>query len=354
VSPAISPAPALTVREAAARIVARQVRELLRAGEAATGADDPVAVHQMRVHLRRVRAALALFAAVVRPPRRARPARLRRLSRALGRVRDLDVALALLAARHLPHLEGEEAARAESLVAALEERRRRARRRLAARLDGGRHRELRAALKRAARRPHFTEHEDGDAMAARYLTDAIRRAADRVSARRAMTERAPSVEDLHALRVAVKRLRYLLDFHAETCGIAFDAERRLARQLQDCLGDLHDHDVLAGWLAEDGGRGGRGGRGGTAARGHGKAPRAPVEASPPAGAWRVLSERVAADRAALLRRFVRLRRQWRARTEPGGVVAPLEEPRFVNLEPAPVQLRIATAQKTVASLRLVR
>ena len=129
------------------------------------------------------------------------------------------------------------------------------------------------------------------------------------------------------------------------CGIAFDEERRLTRLLQDCLGEIHDHDVLLGWLTEPGD---------ADAATHGRTPRAPVEAELFAGAWRVLPERLAADRARLLRRFLRLRREWLARTEPGGPVVPLEAPRFVNLEAAPVQVRLASPQKTVASLRIVR
>jgi hypothetical protein len=80
----------------------------------------------------------------------------------------------------------------------------------------------------------------------------------------------------------------------------------------------------------------------------------PVEAELFAGVWRSLPERLAADRAALLRRFLRLRRAWRAHTEPAGSVVPIDDPRFVSLEVAPVQLRLAASGKTVASLRIVR
>lgn len=393
-TPSLAPAPALTVRQAAGRIVARQVRALLaleaaarrgeaseagaRRGEASeAGAwrgEASEAVHQMRVQTRRLRAAAALFAGVLRPPRRARSARLRWLARALGRVRDLDVILALLEERHLPRLEGAEAGRLENLVAALKERRWLEQERLADQLGRRRYVRLRAALKEWARHPRFgDEGEEGgpaaDTMAARYLTEAIRREAQRVAGRRGMTERQPSAADLHALRIAVKRLRYVLDFHAETCGVAFDAERRLARALQDCLGEIHDHDLLLGWFAEAAGaaaeaRGGRDGRGHRGAKGRrrGKTasggqrpfPEPPVEAAFFAGPWLTLPAQLAAGRAALLRRFLRLRRQWRLRTEEAGDVAPLEEPRFVNLEAAPVQLRLPTPQKTVASLRLVR
>jgi CHAD domain-containing protein len=337
VKPALSASPALTVREAASRIVARQVRELLRWEKSAGRGDDPEAVHQMRVQVRRLRAALALFSAVVRPPKRAGRARLRWLARSLGRVRDLDVVTALLEDRHLPHLAGVEAARLEDLLAALKERRWRAQQKLRDSLERGRYARLERALRDFARRPRFVSRGGEEAMAARYLTDVIHREARRVSSWPGMTDRRPAPQDLHALRIGIKRLRYVLEFHAETCGIAFDEERRLTRQLQDCLGEIHDHDVLLAWLG-----------------GERVGPATPVPPRLFAVTWRLLPERLAAERAKLERRFLRLRRQWLARTAPASVVAPLEAPRFVRLEAAPVQLRLAPSQKTVASLRIVR
>jgi CHAD domain-containing protein len=363
VSRALTAAPALTVRQAASRIVARQVRDLLGYAAAARRGDDPEAIHQMRVQTRRLRAARALFADVLRVPRAARVSRLRWIAGALGRVRDLDVVIALLEERHLGALEGAEAARLEDLLAALKERRWRAQQKLAAALARRRWSKLKAALKDWARHPKFAGRGREDGMAARFLTDVVHREAVRVSARRGMTERAPTAADLHGLRIRVKRLRYVLDFHAETCGVAFDAERALARQIQDCLGEIHDHDVVLGWFAAAADSGARGrGRAkagaprASGARRRGAGPEAPVEAALLAGAWPVLPGRLAADRERLLRRFLRLRGRWRVRTDPALAVAALEAPRFVNLEAAPVQLRIATPplQKTVASLRLVR
>jgi len=336
VSQRLSPAPALTVRQAASRIVARQVRELVRYEKGARRGDTE-AIHQMRVQTRRLRAALALFANVLRPGRRAGRARLRWLARALGRVRDLDVIAALLEERQLPYLTGVEAARLEDLVAALKERRWRAHRKLKAMLAGRRYAKLKQALQDRAKRPRFRKGGDEDAMAARFLADRIHREARRASGHRGMTEREPDAADLHALRITIKGLRYALEFHAETSGLAFEEERKLTRDLQDCLGEIHDHDVLLSWFG-----------------GEADADATPVEAALFSGAWRVLPERLAADRATLFRRFLRLRRTWLRRTEPAGIVAPLEEPRFVALEAAPVQLRLSRPQRTVASLRIVR
>lgn len=53
-----------------------------------------------------------------------------------------------------------------------------------------------------------------------------------------------NVEELHDMRIAAKRLRYVL----EICGFAFGPElkeaEREAKWLQDVLGEVHDCDVL--------------------------------------------------------------------------------------------------------------
>ena len=246
-------------------------------------------------------------------PSPARRRRLRWLARQLGQVRDLDARTALLAEQYLPHVVGAEAARVGGLLADLAERRARAYARLRRGLRRGRSLRLGKALAAWVKRPAFAG--EVDAGAARFMVAAVDVAAQRVSGHEAMREARPSAEALHDLRIAVKRLRYTLDFHGEACGLAYDAERTLSRELQDCLGELRDHDLLLAALAE---------------RGTG-------------GPWTQVTARVAAGRRRLWRRFLELRRRWRIRTRPAQTVATLEEPRFVNLEVTPVRLRLVTA-----------
>jgi len=309
-SPRITVPAVVTVREAAHRVLARQVRELRRQERPVAGAGTPDAIHDMRVATRRLRAAQAVFRGVVALPKPARRRRLRWLARRLGRVRDLDVRLSLLTEHHLPHVAGQEAARLARLVADLQQERRREHRRLQRGFRRPRYRRMRIAFAAWVRKPAFAEGA-GEEPAARFMAEAADRAAQRVSGHEAMHEHRPTAEALHDLRIAVKWLRYTLDFHAEACGLAYDAERALARDLQDCLGEMRDHDLLFAMLAADG-----------------------------AGAWTQLSRRVAEGRQKLWRRFLELRRRWHARTRPAQTVAPLEAPRFVNLEVTPVQLRL--------------
>ena len=53
-----------------------------------------------------------------------------------------------------------------------------------------------------------------------------------------------NVEELHEMRIAAKRLRYVLEVTADTCfgPYAVAAEKRIKR-LQDLLGEIHDCDV---------------------------------------------------------------------------------------------------------------
>ena len=56
---------------------------------------------------------------------------------------------------------------------------------------------------------------------------------------------------LHDMRIAAKRLRYVLEL-AEPCyGKASAARAKRARALQDLLGDIHDCDVLLPLAAEE-------------------------------------------------------------------------------------------------------
>jgi CHAD domain-containing protein len=54
-----------------------------------------------------------------------------------------------------------------------------------------------------------------------------------------------NVESQHAMRIAMKRLRYAMESVACVLGGDFDPLYRTARSFQDALGELHDVDVFA-------------------------------------------------------------------------------------------------------------
>jgi CHAD domain-containing protein len=323
--PVIGTGVPLTVGAAARRVLAEQARALRRHGRHARRGHDPEDVHQMRVATRRLRAVLrTLRAHLDQPPKLRRG--LRRLAARLGEVRDADVILALLEGSHVQDVPGIEGRRLETLVRRLRRRRGRARTALVRALERPGHRRLMDRLERFAQRPRVSG--DPDTPVARVLGDAITRLAAEVAREPGLERPSPDADALHRLRIAFKRLRYVLEFHAAAGGPAYEVEMRLARELQDVLGHVHDHDLLLGWLEE--------GRGAFA------------------GPWPLLGERLRHDRRRWYQRFLRLRRAWLARTAPASGVAPIEEPRFVHLEPKPVTLRLVGGTKSVASGMIVR
>lgn len=221
----------------AATVVRAQARQLL--AESASGVarlvtpDDPEALHDARVALRRLRSWLRAFpeeAGV--PPRVVR--RLGRLARATGAARDLEVAaerLATLARRA-------RGARREALV--------RMSRRLASRGDAGRA----SLVDEVEKRWHGLQPALARALRAGARTRAPR-FANLVAARIAAAAAAfggppPPAADgaaLHALRIAGKRVRYLVE---PLRGVEPSAEAvlRAMKALQEHLGAVNDAVVL--------------------------------------------------------------------------------------------------------------
>ena len=52
------------------------------------------------------------------------------------------------------------------------------------------------------------------------------------------------VEALHDMRIAAKRLRYVLEVTGHLCGPDADDARKRTKELQELLGDIHDCDEL--------------------------------------------------------------------------------------------------------------
>ena len=59
------------------------------------------------------------------------------------------------------------------------------------------------------------------------------------------------VTELHDMRIAAKRLRYVLEITGHCFGAVGDEAESFAKHLQAILGDIHDCDVLASLRAQD-------------------------------------------------------------------------------------------------------
>lgn len=226
-------------------VVLRRNLTAMLAHEAGTRlGEDPEELHDMRVATRRLRAALAMFADAL--PARARFLRdeLGWLADALGAVRDLDVQTQRV------HQWAEEVPRQDrealgDLAALLARQRHDARKRLLVCLESARYERLVSSFTAVLRQGPSRRSTAARAPAVVVVPDLVRMRHDAVTkaAKRARKNGGP--DDFHRLRIRSKRLRYALEFVAETYrGQTAKYVRNLV-QLQDTLGLMQDARVAA-------------------------------------------------------------------------------------------------------------
>lgn len=200
---------------------------------------DVRGVHQGRVASRRLRESLPVAGrGAGQAAARARKS-FRAVTRALGPVRELDVALVHLDAglkgSRIPPIAVE---RVRAHVLAERERRRE---RMLARLERV---DLDEALGRVERVARAAEAQGVTPFSAARLGARVR---DRASALAAAIDQAGTLyhpDRLHAVRIAVKKLRYALEVVASTGLGDTRAPLRALRRLQALLGDMHDYQIL--------------------------------------------------------------------------------------------------------------
>lgn len=228
-------------------VLDKRLRSLLRHDPGTRAGVDIEDLHQMRVSVRRMRAALKA-ARTLLDARWADSLRteLGWLGRVLGPVRDLDVMIARLRGE-ITELPAAERAAGDRLVAHLEEERGEARIAMTAALDEERYAALLRRLEAAVREP-LPEPPEG--LARPELIDLVRAEARKLdkAVRRAGED--PPDMTLHDLRIRAKRLRYtgelvepaMRDEKGRRTKAAKGIRTMLAASaaLQDVLGDHQD------------------------------------------------------------------------------------------------------------------
>jgi CHAD domain-containing protein len=247
----------MSVAEAFKAVARSCLRHLLANVPLFSEARDPEAVHQMRVAVRRLRAALALFKDVVADEcGEAVKAGLRRLASEFGDARDLDVFIGKTiepAVRENP----DDAALAELSARCARRRDAAYGKALDAVTSGRLDRIVLDTLAWVEAGPWLAGRERAalrDAPAASFAARELSRRAKRIRKRAAHIEELEP-EARHRVRIAVKKLRYAAEFFAplyEGKGRSRRAKafRAALGDLQDRLGDLNDIAVGAG-IAED-------------------------------------------------------------------------------------------------------
>ncbi len=220
-------------------ILRQRLITLLTAMPAAQSGDE-TSVHQARVASRRLRGALPMLGASADAHALDRvDRRVRRITRALGPVRELDVALSLLA-----ELEGRGSASATAIGRvrdAVTAERSKRRRDMLDEITPSRLDKLRRRLVDVAA-PETHRGAPADTVA-----EAIAQSGQRARRLRAAIERAGGIylaERLHRVRIEAKKLRYALEIQRELKHARSRVHLTRLKTQQDLLGRMHDLEIL--------------------------------------------------------------------------------------------------------------
>jgi len=209
---------------------------------------DPRALHRMRVASRRLREVLPILQLDPEVTEKTQR-RLRKVTSRLGAVRELDVLLALI--DELVAVGRYSRPALARVSASLSERRIRARARMTKKLPGRELHRIAAKLEKLLATLSTKETSvtpRGRTMTARswqWVLEA--RVARRASALADAIDEAGAVylaERVHAVRIAVKKLRYAVELSADVAGQKTTPELTQLRRAQEVLGRLHDLQVL--------------------------------------------------------------------------------------------------------------
>ncbi len=220
--------------------------------------DDIEELHDMRVATRRMRAAIRVFGDFFDPDA-IQPFNkgIRRVTRALGPVRDLDV-FEEKAAHYLETLPEADQDALDPLIETWHTERKTAREKMLAFLDSNGYHQFKGDF------AEFLQTEGAGARPFprdRAVPYQVRHVAPRLIYTRYETVRAyetiledAQIETLHALRIDCKYLRYTLEFLREVLGPEGEAFIDEVKTMQDHLGDLNDAEVaislLSGFLSD--------------------------------------------------------------------------------------------------------
>jgi len=243
-----------SMTEAGRKILSFHFAHMLSHEKGTRLGEDLEELHDMRVATRRMRSAFEVFRPFFKPKVvKSHLKGLRAAGRALGHVRDLDVFIEK-AEHYLATLPEEERTGLEPLMEAWQQEHTIEREKLLAYLDSKEYQQFKLDFNDFVSKPRMDALPDPASTAKPYLVKhvvpvliytrlAAVRAYDRIIANAA-------IEQLHALRIEFKKLRYAMEYFREVLGEQVKDVINDIKSLQDHLGDLNDANVACQILRE--------------------------------------------------------------------------------------------------------
>ena len=232
-------------------------QKMLKHEQAVYQGEDPEALHQMRVGMRRLRSALVGFSLAVEIPKSAREKQVGKIARKLGTLRDLDVLKQTLEADYLPRLPPSEQANLKKVFQELAKQRKQAYKKVKKTLESDAYNNLKTSLKDWLDKPQLS------AIAAFPIADALPDLllpqvshlllhpgwfVTKTDEEEMTTVLAQQGETLHSLRKVAKKARYQMELFTDCYGETYGQYVKEIKAIQSVLGKIQDNVVLTDFL----------------------------------------------------------------------------------------------------------
>jgi len=247
--------PDLTISLFGADSLFSQVGALVREIAGVKQGEDIEYVHRMRVASRRLRTRLQIFAPWL-PAKKVESwqKQIRRITTALGKARDTDVQLDFVRQFREQLTDPRQRPGIDRLILRLAQRRTRAQTRVIKALEKveGNHalEELAQTLRQLRVLRHLQHVEPRSAELYRLACQSISAQLANMLSYEPYIHHPESATELHAMRIATKHLRYVMELFTALYPGALKPYLQAARAMQDLLGDIHDSDVWQMELAQ--------------------------------------------------------------------------------------------------------
>ena len=253
------------LKELAYNAIAKHSNKIFKREAKVLEDKDPEALHQMRVGMRRLRSALSQFTVAVNLPPIVTEKNIAKIGRSLGKLRDLDVLLAVLQDDYQPLLPADEQKKLAKIIKSINRKRKSELKQVRKTLNSKPYLNLKRELQNWL--DNSTYQKIGDCSVDLLLPDLLLPQVSQlllhpgwlvgveivkgqiqlpqILDREAM-EQIISSEDilLHGLRKSVKKTRYSLELFDRFYGDNYHQYRDRIEQIQEILGQIQDTHIL--------------------------------------------------------------------------------------------------------------
>ncbi|MBD2386891.1 CHAD domain-containing protein [Cylindrospermum sp. FACHB-282] len=233
--------------------------------------EDPEALHQMRVGMRRLRTDISKFGLALDLSKPVSEKNIAKIARTLGNLRDLDVLKEALENNYIPHLRRKEQASLQTAFGALSKQREIELANVQKTLKDEHYKSVKQGFQDWLEKPNYQPLASLSIQ--QVLPDLLLPAVSTLllhpgwligtqivnsevviptdwTSEKLEEQLATQGETLHSLRKQAKRVRYQMELFTEIYGESFAAHIAEVKNIQEILGAMQDSMVLAEWLVD--------------------------------------------------------------------------------------------------------